>query len=240
MKYFIASLFFLVVVSSYSQVKKKTIYLNENYVEITKKEHKKKLNSEIYHSLTYDLDSLLYKKIRLSYFFGKLDLSKKQQLFKLLHVRNGIDTTKTLIFHYIDTLKVEKQFPKNDTVIRFKDGGHRNELSYKSFLKHHKDCSKKYEGFVNVNVLHYYYINNGHETVLGELVWCKDPSGIISRLFSDTHESFKYFILKPKGDFYVQSVGETKIDIFNEVLKEKWSEHEAKFYKEYNKLNKKL
>jgi hypothetical protein len=240
MKYFIANLFFLVVVSSYSQVKKKTIYLNENYTEITKREHHKKLKSKIYHSLTYDLDSLVYKKLRLSHFFGKLDKLKKQQLFKLLYVRNSIDTTKTLVFHYKDTLKLKSEFPKNDTVVFLKNGRHKHLISYKKFLKQHTNCVKKHNQFTNVTVVHYYHINNGHQDVIGELIWYKDPSGIIKRLFSDTYENFKYFILKPNGTFFIQSVRESKTNIFDEVLKGKWDKYETKFYKRYNYFNKKL
>lgn len=231
-------LLFFIVTTCFSQKKKESVYLDESYNVITKKQYNKRLNSEIYHSLNYDLDTIKYKKLRLSHFFGKLEGVKKQQLFKLLYLRNGVDTTKTLVFHYNDTLKAKKYFPEKDSVAYFKKGRHKHLICYDTFLEQHKKCVDKWRKKDNISILHYYCVNKGHPDEIGEVLWYKDPSNVIKNVFRDDYKNFKFFALKPNGHFFVYSIRDSKKLDYVKLIANKWEFYEKKFYKTYLKLNK--
>jgi len=232
------SLFLLLLVfTCVAQKKVDTVYLGESDDFITKIEYNNKVNSPLYYSLTYDLDTVVYKKTRLSYFFGKIELKKKQQLFKLLNKRNNIDTTQVLVFHYIDTLKNRNQFPKIDLIKNLDDGKHKHIISYKTFMRQHKECLRKYKKYKNTKVLHYYNINNNHPKKIGDIVWYKDPSGVIKNIFRDSYKRFKFFILKPNGEYYIHNIVDGKLIDTKKMIKSKWDYHANDFKKRYNSLN---
>ena len=230
---------FFVVTTCFSQKKEKTIYVDENYLVISKKLHKKRLKSEIYHSLSYDLDTIKYEKLRLSYFFGKFEKIKKQQLFKLLFLRNGIDTTKTLVFHYSDTLKAKYLFTKRDGVVDLKNGKHKHEISYDTYLKRHIECVEKWEKNIGVTMLHYYNINIGHPEKVGKVKWYKDPSGVVRNIFRDDYKNYNFFVVKPNGQFFVYSLRGTQKINYEKLITSRWDYYEKKFNKTYEKLNRK-
>lgn len=239
MKTHLLALIILISFNVFSQ-KKKKVYLSEKFEIITKRYYNKMFNSKLYHSISYDLDTIVYKKLRLNYFFGQLDKDNRGQLFKLLYSRNKIDTTKTLMFHYKDTLKSKKQFPKKDKTVYLKNGKHKHLVSYETFLRHHSNCKSKYDNYHDVTILHFFSVNNGHPKRVGDLIWYKDPSNVIKRVFRDGYKSFSVFVVKPDGRFFIRSLNSISAPNSEQLLNGSWDKLEAKFYKRYNKLNKKL
>lgn len=82
------------------------------------------MNSPLYYVLIYknEKNKIVTLKARPSYFFGTIEKVKKQQLFKLLAQRNNVDTTKTIVIHYQDTLKRIDEFPKTNKIVPTKNG----------------------------------------------------------------------------------------------------------------------
>ncbi|MBW1295721.1 hypothetical protein [Aquimarina litoralis] len=164
MKYYL-SIIFLIITSNhaFTQKVKDTLYLDENNDFISKLKFDQKINSIIYYGLTFDLEDAVYKKIRFAYFFGKIDPIKKQQLFKYLSARNGVDTTKIMAIHYSDTLRAKYQFPKKDSIVYINNKkNHKHIPPYRTFIKRHKACTKNFKNKKNANVYHYYTVNLGH------------------------------------------------------------------------------
>lgn len=227
---FFLSLIFICV----AQKKVDTVYLGEKDNFISKMEYKNKINSPLYYALIYDLDTVVCKKARLSYFFGKIELIKKQQLFKLLSKRNNIDTTQVLVFHYIDTLKNKNQFPEKDLIQNLNNGKHKHIISYKTFIRQHKECLRKYK---NTKVLHYYDVNSDHPERVGRVVWYKDPSSVIRKIFRDSYRRFNFFIVKPNGEYYVHNINDGEEINIKKMIRSKWDYHASDFKKRYNSLN---
>jgi len=220
-----------------AQKKVDTVYIDETNNVISKLSFLSKTNSSIYYGLIYDLDSVVYKKLRLSYFFGKLERIKKQQLFKLLSKRNGIDTTQALFFHYSDTLKSKNDFPKENTVVSLKNGGHKHLNSYNRFLKIHKQCLKVEKTYKKTKIIHFYNINQGHPNQVGKLIWYKDYSKVIGNMFKDYYGTFKCFIVRPNGEYFVYNIRDNEgIDI-KKMMNSQWDIQVKDFKKRYNSLN---
>ncbi len=98
--------------------KKDTIYVDEHYKEINKKEFELKTKSTFFVIATTTNDTVVFKKIRFREYFGKLDAKKKLQLNKLLFSKHKIDTTKTWFIQHYDKLPdVEKFYAKSGIIL---------------------------------------------------------------------------------------------------------------------------
>ncbi|ULC60526.1 hypothetical protein MBM09_05925 [Flaviramulus sp. BrNp1-15] len=167
--------FFIISINLNAQ--KDTIYVDENDDYISKQVFYKKMNSPIYHGLRFDTDTLVLQTIRFKYYFGNLSSPIKSQLFKLLNKRHQIDTSKTLIIHYLDTLRAKSEYSKKNTVVfydslnrvikplikssQISDGvkfdftnynkvaKHKHIQNYRRFLKLNKKCTKRYYKYNN-------------------------------------------------------------------------------------------
>jgi hypothetical protein len=115
-KYFIISLLTLSVITGYSQ-KRKTIYVNENFTEIIFSEYKKGLKSGLFTATEIVNDTAIFLKLRYTEYFGTLSPQKKKQINSLFNKRFKVDTIKTWLIHYIDTLPNKKEMPKVSGVI---------------------------------------------------------------------------------------------------------------------------
>lgn len=219
--------FFTCSVSIYGQLD--TIYADESNHYISKDEFYKKVNSSIYYGLRFDTDTLVLQKIRFRYYLGSLPITIKSQLFKLLNRRHQIDTTKTLVIHYTDTLKSAEEFPKRSSIV-YRDSlnnivkipntgtfidlkgiedikKHEHIWNYKKFINQHKKCIKNHKKFSEVaSVLHFYNYNNGHPEKVKNLMWYKDYGSVINKIFADSYKNFQQLIVYPNGDFYVQTM----------------------------------
>ncbi len=192
---------------NYAQ-EKTQIYVDENLNKISKSVFTKKLNSPLYYAYSYDSDSLVVKRVFLKYFMGNLPKSKRHQLFSLLKQRNAVDTTKSILIHYNDTLKAKKSFPIKDSIIKLKNGNHRHIDSYETFARIHKKCvqanSNKF-----LNVYHYYNVNKSNDLSTRKESWQKDHLGLIRKIFHNNsyNTAYWYLIIHTNGDFVINHRG---------------------------------
>jgi hypothetical protein len=211
---------------------KDTLCLDENDNLISKEFFYKKINSKIYHGLRFETDTLVLLKSRFNFYVGELKPIVKNQLFKLLRSRHQIDTSKTLVIHYLDTLRAKSEYAKKNAVIYYdslnrvikpiikstsiidgvkfdfsnfhKTVKHEHIQNYKSFIKLNRRCVRQYKNYKNeVLVFHFYNFNNGHPNEVKELTWYKDYSSLLKKLFFHEYTKTDFLIIKPSGEFIV-------------------------------------
>jgi hypothetical protein len=233
-KYFIISLLTLSVITGYSQ-KRKTIYVNENFTEIIFSEYKKGLKSGLFTATEIVNDTAIFLKLRYAEYFGTLSPQKKKQINSLFNKRFKVDTIKTWLIHYIDTLPNKKEMPKVSGVIvydslnkvkgifsskkKFRSNfrinskyKHKHVSSYTDYLKKIKNERKKVNK--KVDFLHIYDFNKGTPSnTLEEYNYYKDNVSVFKRIFSDGVLNYKTIIVYPNGDFYLTH--------YNNIMKEK-------------------
>lgn len=233
-------LFFLCLplLASHAQTRD-TIFADEGYVLINRGKFESKLRSKLYYDLEYDLDTVILKKLFLRYYLGQLDSLKKQQLYGILAQRNKVDTTQTMVIHYLDTLKRRDSYPRKEYVVSLKNGGHRHIPSYNTFLKAHKHCMKTYRKQEGIKVYHYYHYNEGHPTAYKGLQWNEDPLDVLRKLFyneSDNTVMWRVF-LHPNGDYFVL-YGSMPNNMYEDLKFHKnWDTHYRDFWESYNRVN---
>lgn len=260
MKY-LNSVFFLLFVICFGHIygQQDTIYVDEKDHYISKDAFYKKMNSSIYYGLRFDMDTVMLQKIRFKYYLGSLLPTVKSQLHKLLNKRHQIDTTKTLVIHYTDTLKSATEFAKRSKVIyrdslnnivSIPDSGsfidfnkirtikkHEHIWSYKEYINQHKKCVKNHQKYEEVvSVLHFYNHNNGHPDEVKNVKWFKDDGSIIKRIFADSYKNFQQIIIYPNGDFYIQAMG-NNIPYEDLMRKKDWDNHKDDFLEKVKLLN---
>ena len=182
-------------------------YIDEGLTVIDKKSFKKKLKSDLYYAYEYDLDTVLYKRLYLKYYLGKLDDLPRHQLFTLLTRRNNVDTTQNMVIHYQDTLKAKESFARRDEVVWNKDGTHEHLISYNTYIKRHKRCNAFYKKKYRGNLYHFFNFNAGHPEQIKELTWHKDHLKMLRRLFynNSNNENGWSVTLFPNGDYFIKN-----------------------------------
>ena len=234
---FLIIVFLLVLSRGYAQLD--TLYLDESDRLITKTIFQHKTGSPLYHGLRFDTDTLVLNKVRFNYYFGKLTPSVKTQFFKLLNKRHQIDTTKTLIIHYQDTLKTQDQFPEKDSIVYLDSLSERHIhlWGYDSFLNANKKCIKNHNKYKKTSeLLHFYGHNLGHPNNVKKLVWYKDYGLIIKKLFADSYRNFKIIIIHSDGEFFVES-RLNEIPNNHLIRRKKWDDYKADFVRRCKALN---
>lgn len=230
-----------------------TIYSDENNRLISKDLFDRKMNSALFHGLRYETDTLVLNKIRFNYYFGELDPTIKSQLFKLLSKRNSVDTSKTLVIHYLDTLKSIEEFPKKTETVFFDSLNNEVEIpkfnnsyldltslgnikshihvkNYKTFVREYKRCIKKHKKYnETVDLLHFYGYSRGNLQEMNYGVdWLKDYGLVVKKVFSDGFKNFNIIILHPDGEFFMQS-RYNKLSYENLLKRIHWEEYKAEF-----------
>ncbi|MBP0905146.1 hypothetical protein ACFSKN_05800 [Mariniflexile gromovii] len=258
-------LFLFVLNLSVVYAQRDTIYVDENGKSISKKVFANKMNSSIYYGMRYSGDSLVLQEINYRYRFGQLMPIPKSQLFKLLNKRHGIDTTKTLVIHYIDTLLAKSKFPKHNKIVSYDSLGHEiknpikshrisdgvvfdlNNLrkvakhvhvqNHRSFIKSYKSCVRKFKKLKNDNVLfHFYNYNEGHPNEVKQVKWYQDHGGLLKKMFVQGKNQFNSLIIKPSGEFFVEYKESYKIQYY--ILEsEGWDKIKNDFETQYSGLN---
>ena len=218
---------------------KKIAFLDENYQPISEEVFDKKNNSTVYRSIQLMTDSVIYKRVAFKYYLGTLEEKSKQQLYNLLSQRNGVDTTKTIIIHYRDTLPPISSFPKRDSIAPTIGGGHRHINSHKTHLRNLKSCLR-YNTRRKTSIYHFFNFNDGYPLAMeGAIKWNEDPLRMLRKLFYDRSiMNFSWTILIQKnGNFLVHYYGFLP-KIFKDLRKGKnWEIHYSDFQKRYNSLN---
>lgn len=237
MKIIFYLLLFVVLVPSANGQARKELYLDEGKIEISKRIYNKKLRSDLYYGQRYANDSLIYNVLYLSYYFDKIKKPQKEQLFKLLVQRNKVDTTKTILIHYENILKPIDEFPKNDTVLYYKNGTHSHLISHRTFIDGHKKCNNTKRK--NSTVYHFFAENEGHPLSFEDQKWYEDNLLLLKNTFGNGKESKRNWslIIHPSGDFAVRNA-ELDYRIWNRLVDRiKWDKIKKKFDKKFNKLN---
>ena len=263
LKSILSLVLFVLSVGVYGQ--RDTIYVDENDKPISKEIFNNKLNSPIYSGLRFDADTLILQKIEFKYNFGNITPSVKNQLFKLLNKRHQIDTTKTLVIHYQDTLRAKSDFPKENKTVYYDSlnneiekitkktqvpGGVKIDFSnfykvskhvhiqnYSGFLRGQKTCVRSYKKYdKTASVLHFYNINNGHPNVLKKLRWYQDYGGLLKKLFFQDKKKFYTVIIKPSGEFFIE-YHENYFTMCDLLNPEKWNTIKVDFEQKYKALN---
>ncbi len=217
---------------------KEVAFLDENYKIIMEASFNKKNNSTLYYSKRLVTDSVIYDRLSFKYYLGVLDKKLKEQLFSILKQRNNVDTTKTIIIHYKDTLPPVSSFPKKDSIVYYVNGEHRHMNSYKSFKKVIRSCSRANYRRKSA-VYHFYNFNNNYPLETTDLLWHKDKLQLLRKLFYDRNSrNFTWTILmQTNGNYLVDYYGDNS-KIFTDVKKGKyWKIHYNDFQKRYKSLN---
>ena len=235
LKSIMAVVFYVLSLNVFSQPK--TIYADENDRIISKSYYQKKMNSSIYTGFLYRTDSVVLEKLRLNYYFGKLTPIIRTQFFKFLNHRHQIDTTKSLLIRYTDTLRTKSEYPIRDVFIlnnhEFKDYS----VTYKKFISRKKSSEVYYRRYKRKLVyLDFYLHNNGHPEAYEDLRWYKDYGGLIKKIFHYLKSDLRTIIIHPDGEFYIES-SETKLPFPDLFRKRNWFKHKNQFIKDVKELN---
>lgn len=215
-RYSIYIVLFLVLVTSANGQVRKELFLDEGKIEISKRIYNKKVRSGLYYGQRYANDSIIYNVLYLSYYFDKIKRRPKEQLFKLLAQRNNVDTTKTILIHYENELKGIEEFPKNDTIVYYKNGTHSHLISHKTFIEGHKKCNSTERK--NTKVYHFFSENKGHPLSFEGQEWYKDNLLLLKNTFGNGKESRRNWalIIHPSGEFALRNA-ELDYRIWNQL-----------------------
>ncbi len=227
----------LVSLSTYCQ-EKQTIYLDDGLKVVSKKKFDTKNKSSLYYAMEYELDTALYQKLYLKYFIGKLPDSIRAQLYPFLAQRYKIDTTKTIVIHYKDTLKVKESYPKKGGIVFLENNNHKHVISYSTFLRNQFKCERKYNRKDDREVYHFFDHNEGHPTTYKGLIWHKDQLRLLRRIFYyNSNPVYWAVTLHPNGDYFVNNMGIDK-KVFKDLENHRnWDIHRAEFERRYFSLN---
>ncbi len=249
--------FFVYSFNVFSQLD--TIYADENDKIVSKQIFFQKFNSKIYHALSFKTDTVVLQKLRFSHYFGKLNSTTKNQFFKLLSKKHEIDTTKTLIIHYLDTLKSIDEFPKKtevvyrdslNNIVKLPSGGntlyfdkirkikkHKHFFNHTSFINNYKRCIRKHKKYDDVAlILHFYGHNNGHPNEYKKVKWYNDYGSLIKKMFTDKYKNFDLIIIHPDGEFYIQA-RRNDIPYKDLVNKTNWDKYKKDYISTCESLN---
>ncbi len=249
--------FQLFLSSGFSQVD--TLYFDIDGNKINKHTFKSKFRSKFYDGIRYAADTLVVEELMPNHIFGQLSPVAKSQLFKILSIRNNIDTLKILSIFYKDTLLARNEFPKKDYLI-FRDSlgnvmgisklrgwyfdgrayreakWHERKYSFKNFNKICYSNFKNHKRFKHVTPVFFYGFNKGLDLSTLKVKWYQDYGFLIKKLFMYKNYWFQQLILKPNGEFFIR-IGSKPIhkkELFDE---EQWNAHRDAYFSEI-KINK--
>ncbi|WOD43249.1 hypothetical protein [Hwangdonia lutea] len=227
--------FFIHSLNALSQVR--TVYADETGKIISKAVYQKKLKSSIYSGFLYRTDSIVLEKLRLKYYFGRLTPTVKTQFFKFINHRHQIDTTKSLLIRYVDTLRAKSEYPIRNIFIFNNHEIKDYSVTYTEYISRKKSSEVYYRRYKKKLVkLDFYGHNNGHPEVYENLRWYKDYGYLIKKIFCQLKNDLTTIIIHPDGEFYIEST-ETNLPFTDLFRKRNWFKHKNKFIKDIEKLN---
>ena len=189
---------------SYGQIK--SIYLNDDLIEISKADFERKTDPKLYFDLRFESDTLIahvkvdrYKKGRIS----KIQLDAIQKELSTAR-QQKIEEHTILVINY---------YPGSDRCNSTSLKGYRNE-QYERYIK-------KIKKFKNVNQFFVYKSPEGTADYGEQIKWFPDKSAIIENTFFPIHYPCGgYVLINSNGSYYVQK-GEHSLDPIVELLKDK-------------------
>ena len=193
-------------------------FIDYNLNQVTAKEFKRLIDTDLFKELNIETDSIRFKKLVFGKRFGSLSKVAKSQLNKRLFFRYGIDSTKIWVIHYVDSLPPKVSSPKKSHIVYLDDQKttHKHLISYRDFVKGSQTHSKEFKNNKDVTFIH--FLRAGAQDYPQELFesinWYYDPSDFIKRIFSFGVINFKTQVIYPNGDyvsfFYVKNKAELK------------------------------
>ncbi|CAM1347421.1 hypothetical protein [Tenacibaculum insulae] len=239
---------------------KKIIYVDEKYNEISFTSYQKKLSSKLFDIAIVEDKNMIYKKLRYYEYYSKLPIKTKYQLTKLFSKRFNIDSTKTLLIHYIDSVPDIKKMPIESGIeikdslnktIRFisntelksnKNGSnylkkHRHIQSFNDYIKNIKSEINKYHK-KRLELIHFYNQNKGFpEWKLKEIKYFKDHNSLIKKIFSDKMKTYDVILIHSNGEFYVSNTRNHSYNKENKLAKKSfYDKQKNKWLKRLNKV----
>lgn len=196
---------------------KKIIYVDETFNEITFLNFKKKINSNLFNTAIIETDSLIFKKLRYTRYFGRLPQKKHSDLKKIFTRFLQIDASKTVLLHYYDSIPsyykkcISEKIPykKSEEVINYTNKLLKKDIVFREVYKNPICFSKHKKCF------HY-----------------KDYASFIKKTFSDGTISYNNMIIYPNGDFF-----SGRVDFIKLYKKKKYLTEKKKWLKKINQLN---
>ncbi|MET2983765.1 hypothetical protein [Aureibaculum conchae] len=143
MKFLYFLLFLLSITLNLFSQTKKIIYVDEKFEKIDFKSYTKKLNSELFLISMLESDTAIFKKLRFKEYFGSLG-KKKAQLNKLYQQRYTIDSTKTWLIHYTDSLPDVTKMPKESSIQLFDSKGRKMLMSNSEYDRLYNQQLRKF------------------------------------------------------------------------------------------------
>ncbi|SFD31710.1 hypothetical protein SAMN04487987_10993 [Algibacter pectinivorans] len=236
-----------------------TIYLDELDNPVSKIKFYTKEQSSIYSGTRYSSDTLVLQTLRLNYMYDKMPLISKERLFNFLSSNYKLDTTKTIVIHYTNTLKNPKDYPNRTPVYKFDSlnntykllkyhnagnldltlgvSGHMHAQNYSAIMYGYKQCIKYHrKKNEELSVLHLYAKNEGFPLEEKGLEWYLDKNQFIKGFFKKFNTVSNIVIIQPNGEFYVQYCS-SKYDYASLIAKHKWGTHKTEFLREIEFLN---
>lgn len=213
-----------------------TLYVDEDNQYISKSIFAKKAKSGLYNGQRFSNDTIVLETLRLIYYFGELEPRVKSQLFKLQHSRNHIDTTKTIMIHYNDTLRKPSYYAENNKEKYMYSFAHEHYNTHKGFIEAHKKCKKRNRKFrKTLQVLHFYNTNSGHPDQYKGYVWYKDHGFLIKKLFFNGYFHSLTMIIRPSGEFFI---GYFNYFLSSDLIeKHEWEKYKSEFENKLEILN---
>ena len=151
--------FILISINGFCQ-KLRFFYQDEKGNNISFSSYRFKLSSGFYYATSSSNDATLINGMKFKEEYGQLDLIQKKQLNKLYAKRNNIDSTKTWLIHYIDSLPNIRNMPKTTGLYSFNEFETKiaEEIKSRRFYHFAKDSllrSQKlyeYKGYVGYSI----------------------------------------------------------------------------------------
>ncbi|MGG8495376.1 hypothetical protein ACQY1Q_03085 [Tenacibaculum sp. TC6] len=220
-----------------AQKKKTVIYINEKHQITSSKAYYNKLKTQLFDNVTIKKEDTILKKLSYTDFFGKLSSTKIKQLQKLYALRYGIDSTKTWLIHYVDTLPDKSKMPKesgilfknplttdsifitqtalekgNNSFLYEKYPYHKHLKSYPDYIDTwHKEITNTNYVDTSTTLLHFYAVNKGiPDEDIKKYGYYNDISTLLKKSFNDGTGKNKLIIIYPDGAFYTSTLKEHK------------------------------
>lgn len=228
--------FFLFLFVSYSQ-NKEIYYIDEASKSIDFSDYKKRLKSKMFFENIIENDSAIFKKLRFKEFYGKIDATQKTQVNSLFSKLYAIDSTKTWLIHYQDTLPDIKIEQKRLKTVHLDSMRPRKGLfNYEDDVKLIEKELAFYGKMENIILLHFFNTNNGYPIDNEGKEWYYDYSSILRKFFNVRLEPFYMCVIHPSGDFYVTPLVVTFPNQEKILDPVKFKKMKEKFEKKYRKI----
>ncbi len=174
-----------------------------NFEEFSKKKNLEGIKVKLY--VADNGNNILYKKLTFTKCFGTLNPTEKEQLNKYFYSRYQIDTTKTWLIHYVDSLPSPEKMPEKSGIV-YTDSTktkHKHLYSFKDYHSSFKTEKKRFKKYKECSLLHFYINDNDYPMDIDNIHWCKDEHRMLKSLFFKEIDYYSTIIIHPNGEYYL-------------------------------------